>query len=146
MSEPFWPAPAAGRTCTRGRHRPLERERDSGWHRPLERVRNLEWHRPLGEHALVAGSGHRGEYVILGGTRALGEHALVAGIGCGCEYVILGGIGLRARVPNSVTNRAQRCEIHKPAVFGGWEGRGLACESRTYAILVKTISRAILKS
>ena len=46
-----------------------------------------------------------------------------------------------------VTNRAQRCEIHKPAVFGGWEeGRGLACESRTYAILVKTISRAILKT
>ena len=45
-----------------------------------------------------------------------------------------------------MTNRAQRCEIHKPAVFGGWEeGRGLACESRTYAILVKTISRAILK-
>ena len=30
-----------------------------------------------------------------------------------------------------VANRAQRCEIHKPAVFGGWEGRGLACESRT---------------
>ena len=45
-----------------------------------------------------------------------------------------------------VTNRAQRCEIHKPAVFGGWEGRGLACESRTYAILVKTISCAILKN
>ena len=36
-----------------------------------------------------------------------------------------------------VTNRAQRCEIHKPAVFGGWEGRGLACESRTYAILAQ---------
>ena len=44
-----------------------------------------------------------------------------------------------------VTNRAQRCEIHKPAVFGGWEGRGLACEFRTYAVLIKTISCAIFE-
>ena len=47
----------------------------------------------------------------------------------GCVVLFLHG---HQRLPIFlVANRAQRCEIHKPTVFGGWEGRGLACESRT---------------
>ena len=44
-------------------------------------------------------------------------------------------MGLTARFV--VGNRAQRCDRHKLAGFGGWGGCGLACRSCLVAILVK---------
>ena len=90
-------ASAARRTCTRGRHLPLERVRDSGWHRPLGRVRNLGWHRPLGEHALVAGIGHRGECVILCGIGCWANmHSwLASAVGASTQFWVASAAGRR---------------------------------------------------